>query len=298
VIDVHVHAFPDAASGRRWQTSAEFEPERPGTIDDLGPRMAEAGIEQAVLLMFGRPGHRARELREQAGPSLDEAVIRDRVASGICAYNRWGCELAARDPRFRVFVGVDPQFLSADELVAEIRAGAAAGASGVKLVPPAMSLYPDDPLLEPVHATCVELGLPILSQSGAGGSAPPGPRGHFGHPAGWKAVLDRHPGLSVVLAHLGRGYDDELVDLVRRHETVMADTSLRLGSPRDDNPWGTVDVLRTTALIRRLGAERVLFGSNYPITDPVAYADRLGRLGLTDRELALIGRENALRLLG
>lgn len=295
MIDAHVHAFPDAEAGRSWQALAGFEPVRDGTLADLVPRMAAAGIERAIVLCFPRSAHREATLRAAAGPLADAAPIRRQVADELRALNRWACDLARRDPRFVAFVGLDPGVLDAGEIAEELAACVAAGAAGAKIIPPAMRRYPDDPGLRPVYEACVELGVPLLSQSGAGGVQPEGGRGHYGRPAGFAPVLRAHPGLRLVLAHLGRGYEDELSDLLQAHRDVVTDTSLRLGDPRDDGAWDPAPV---RALIRRLGADRVLFGTNYPATDPVAYRERLDGLGLTAAEFAAVGRDNAARLLG
>jgi predicted TIM-barrel fold metal-dependent hydrolase len=103
-----------------------------------------------------------------------------------------------------------------------------------------------------------------------------------------------HPTLRLILAHLGRGADEELVELFAAHPGVVADTSLRLGSPHDDEPWDPASV---RGLIRRLGPERVLFGTNYPIVDPVVYRERFHDLGLSSAERALVGAGNARRFL-
>jgi predicted TIM-barrel fold metal-dependent hydrolase len=49
--------------------------------------------------------------------------------------------------------------------------------------------------------------------------------------------------------------------------------------------------------IRKCGAEHILFGTNYPLNDPIQYAAVLRRLPLTDREKELIAHGNAKRLL-
>ena len=77
------------------------------------------------------------------------------------------------------------------------------------------------------------------------------------------------------------------------YPTVRSDTSLRLGSPHD--PWEP-DAVR--ALIKRVGPERVLFGTNYPLVDPVEYARRLDELGLTPAERERLADVNARELLG
>ena len=51
-------------------------------------------------------------------------------------------------------------------------------------------------------------------------------------------------------------------------------------------------------MIRRYGADRVLFGSDYPMHDPEKEAKRLLSLGLTDDEYEMIFYDNAARLLG
>ena len=292
MIDAHVHLFPDAAGGREWQEVVGFPVERPATPDDLTARLDAAGIDRAVVLLFPRSGHRAERMRA-ADPGADAETIRRRVVADLRAHNAWGCALARSDARYLAFVGADASFLDADELTGEIRAGAAAGASGVKILPGAMRMYPDDPRLEPVFATCAQLGLPVLSQSGSGGKNQPGPRGPFGAPAGFRPVFARWPTLSLILAHLGRGLEDQLLDLAREHPTVHTDTSLRFGSAHD--PYDPDEV---RGLIRKLGPERVLFGTNYPMADPVEYRERFDALGLTGDEMAMIGEGNAVRLLG
>ena len=110
--------------------------------------------------------------------------------ASIQTLNRWGTALAAADERFVAFVGADASVLTADELVREIESGVASGARGVKILPGAMRMYPDDPRLKPVFATCEALDVPVLSQSGSGGRNVPGDRGPFGAPAGFRPVMD------------------------------------------------------------------------------------------------------------
>lgn len=294
MIDFHTHVFPTAEEGRSWQATAGFEPVRSGTVEDIGPRLEAAGTERAVALIFPRSLLELRAMRASAAPGTRDEVLRKPIVDRLRTMNRWACELARHDHRFLVFVGVDPTVLTADEIRAEIEAGAAAGASGIKIIPGAMRRYPDDESLEPVYAGCVATDLPLLSQSGTGGLSPHGPRGPFGRPAGFGPVLAAHPTLRLILAHLGRGADEELVDLFAAHPGVVGDTSLRLGSPHDTVDWEP-GPLRD--LIRRLGPERVLFGTNYPIVDPVQYRERFDELGLSLAERDLVGAENARRVL-
>jgi predicted TIM-barrel fold metal-dependent hydrolase len=55
---------------------------------------------------------------------------------------------------------------------------------------------------------------------------------------------------------------------------------------------------RTRELIHIYGAERILFGSDYPMWDPVTEVERFMRNDLTDEERELICWHNAERFLG
>jgi predicted TIM-barrel fold metal-dependent hydrolase len=158
-----------------------------------------------------------------------------------------------------------------------------------------MGLYSNDPLLWPVYEHAQRLGLPVISQSGNGGGPPPMPGAdHFGRPSYWDDVLTAFPDLTVTLAHLGHGYEDDIVALAQRHPSLHTDTSLRfsgLGRP------GRQSAEDLVALIRRIGADRVLFGTNYPFVDQQRYVAVLESLPLTQHERELIAHENATRLL-
>jgi uncharacterized protein len=291
IVDAHTHAYPTASFGLEWQrTMGVSEPRRTGQIDELRGLMEAGGIDRAVVLLWARSG----ELHERlaAAGDLDEAAIRERVRAEIFEYDRWGCDLARGDDRFLAFVGINPRYLTEAEVVAEIDELHAAGASGVKIIPPSMRLYADDPLLWPVYARCAELGLPILSQSGSGGGDPPYPGAdHYGRPRRFDRVLTEFPDLTLILAHLGLGYEEDIIKLAARHEGLFTDTSLRLSRlGREGRPSAE----QLVDLIRRIGVDRVLLGSNYPFVDPVVYRERLESLPLDDGERELIVGENFL----
>jgi predicted TIM-barrel fold metal-dependent hydrolase len=292
IVDAHTHAFPDEHFGMDWQHSVGVrEPKRTGHIDELGNLMEQAGIDRAVVLLWARAG----ELHERlaAAGELSEGEVRERVRAQIDEYNRWGCELARRDQRFLAFVGINVRYLAAEEIAGEIDGLVAAGASGVKIIPPSMRLYADDPALRPVFARCAELGLPILSQSGSGGGEPPYPGAdHYGRPGRWAPVLREFPDLTVILAHSGLGYEEDVVALAADHERLFTDTSLRLsrlGRPGHPTPEELV------GLYRRIGVEHVLFGTNFPFVDPVAYRRKLDALPFDDAERELVAGANFLR---
>ena len=289
-IDAHVHAFPDAATGRAWRGPASDDLKRTGVIPELISLMTEGGIERAVILLF----HRTQEAYDRAIAAGDPpGEARKSAVAGMREYNRWGCELASRDSRFVAFVGMNPRFLSAAELSREIADAHAAGARGVKIIPPRIEAYGNDPLFWPIYQACSNLGMPVLSQAGRGNEAPGEGPDPFGRPKYFADALAAFPKLKLILAHLGRDFEDDVAALTHRFPNVYTDTSIRLsglGKPGNWTPQAFVDQ------IRRIGSERVLFGTNYPFVNPAVYALILQQLPLTKDELRGIACENFERV--
>jgi predicted TIM-barrel fold metal-dependent hydrolase len=296
VVDAHVHTFPDAETGLAWQRRLGVpQPRRTGAVDELRGVMGRGGIDRAVMLLYPRSLERYDELLQQAGAGADREAIRRLIRDEIDALNRWGCAVAAEDDRFLPFVGVNPRFQAEAEYLAELDALVQLGARGVKLIPPSMQMYANDERLFPLYERCWKLKLPILSQSGSGGGPPTQPGAdHYGRPRYWTDVLETFPGLRVILAHMALGYEDDLVSLMARFPSVVTDTSLRFSGLGKTGRYSAEQVVE---LIRRVGVERVLLGSNYPATNPAVYVEILRQLSLNERERAGIAGDNFERLI-
>jgi predicted TIM-barrel fold metal-dependent hydrolase len=81
--------------------------------------------------------------------------------------------------------------------------------------------------------------------------------------------------------------------LTGKYDNVFGDTSSWLGTV--GKPGGrTLD--EAADLFRRIGTDRVLFGSNYPITDIAEFVTILRDLPLTPAEKRQVFFENAMRL--
>jgi len=105
-----------------------------------------------------------------------------------------------------------------------------------------------------------------------------------------RALVQRFPRLDVVACHFG-GY--RLLDEVERTIVglpVYLDTSWPPGL------W-SLDAGRVRAIIERHGAERVLFGSDWPMADPARCVAAIEALGLGAEATAAVLGDNAARLL-
>jgi len=155
------------------------------------------------------------------------------------------------------------------------------GMRGLKLHPDSSRFTIDDMRLFPVYEA-LRGKVPVLIHMGD-------QRYNYSHPIHLRRILDLFPGLTVIGAHFG-GYSmyETAYELLKDTDCVMdISSSLMLmekGIPED--------------FISRYGAERIAFGSDYPLWDPVQEVARFLQLDLTGVQFEQIACKTAARILG
>jgi len=284
LIDAHTHTQPSLAATRQFMADLGLQQVAEGTPDDAVERMDRAGIEWTMIVSF-LPAQALVDAAVAAGEERDQA--RARVLGRWHDLNAWAAEQSRTRPdRFRSVVGVDPVLMTREEVEQEVATQLAAGANGVKIAPMFLGVPPDHEDMEIVWQLATRHDVPVLSECGAHAF---GAHGAWGHPEHFLEVVRSYPTLRLQLAHLGQGAEDVTARVVRASGTVVTDTALRFGGMAGApvEPGDTLDLIRT------IGPEHVVFGTNYPLVDPGAYAAALRSLGLTERELRQVGYENA-----
>ena len=148
--------------------------------------------------------------------------------------------------------------------------------------------FPNNRLLWPAYQTAQELRLPVIAHSGTFGTPV-----QYAQPKNFDEVLASFPNLTLVMAHLGMGYFDETTSLARTYPNLQFDCCAIInltgaaGGPSD---------AELTALIREIGVERVMFGSDFPWFDPADAIQRLLGLDFSEQEKRLLLAENAIRI--
>ncbi|MDR2480239.1 MAG: amidohydrolase family protein [Treponema sp.] len=162
----------------------------------------------------------------------------------------------------------------------EIERIAGLGLKGIKLHPDMQRFNIDDPRMLPVY-TALEGKLPIMFHTGDY-------RYPFSHPSRLARVLDAFPGLTAVAAHFGGWslFDIAMDHLLERRCYFDISSSLPFLGAR-----------RAAELIRIYGAARFLFGSDYPMWDPVSCLEDFLALNLPEAERDMILYKNACAIL-
>src|SRR5262249_8048846 len=149
---------------------------------------------------------------------------------------------------------------------------------------------PRNPLLDPVWGLLTEAGTPVVCHCGDA----PQP-GQFTGPGPISQVLARHPGLTLVVAHMGLPDYADFLDLAARYPNVHLDTTM-VFTPFTEALAPFPADLRPR--LRDLG-DRIVLGSDFP-NIPYPYAAQLAglaRLDLGDDWLRAVLWTNPARLL-
>jgi hypothetical protein len=221
-----------------------------------------------------------------------EAEIVREVIGRMQRRNAWTCAVARENPGLVPFISLDPAMDEA-VLVAEIEERAREGAKGIKLHPANQRFFPNDRRLWPAYAKAQDLGLAIITHSGS--LALLDDPEHHDHPRNFVDVLREFPRVNLVFAHMCRGFSDEVAEVMQDFPNAYLDTSAAISGIPD--PFAVSDE-EAMAMIRRVGADRVLFGSDWPWHHPIKDAERIDSLPLSGEEKRLVFCENAQRVLG
>ncbi|MDR3037323.1 MAG: amidohydrolase family protein [Coriobacteriales bacterium] len=216
--------------------------------------------------------------QEQAGITASIVHSVALRASNVVGINDFIAEQARLHPSFIGFATMHQDF---EDMEAEVERCVGLGLKGFKLHPDSQGVNADDPRLMRLYEL-IEGRLPLILHCGDY-------RWDNSHPSRVKEILHAFPQLVLNAAHFGGWslYDLAVEYLEDEHCFMdLSSSSVYLG-PR-----------RTTELIHIYGADRILFGSDYPMWDPATELERFGRNDLTEEEREQICWRNAERFLG
>lgn len=259
IIDCHMHVWPDhIADAMQGQRPAGLPLRFNGKLSGLLDTMDAAGIDKGLALGVAIKASTVARTNEFIG-----SVPRDRL----------------------IPMGTVHPDLSVQENLKHLKDN---GIVGVKLHPLFQNLSLADPRVYDILGALSDEGMPVVTHVGAGEDEDANQRGA---PVLLRRLADALPNLTLIGCHYG-GY--HRLDEAEGHivgSSVILETSW-------PPTMAELDRDRIVALIRRHGADRVVFGSDWPMTDPAAEIAAIRALGLTDREEQDILGDNLARILG
>ena len=267
IIDFHTHVFPDRIAEKTVSTlanAASITPYANGTAQALSDSMKRAGIDLSVNLPV------------LTSPKQFDSVL--SFAKGINeAYEQGLCPIIS-------FAGIHPM---CDDIEGKIRLIKDSGFLGVKIHPDYQGAFINDEGYIRILEAAKECDLIVVTHAGidaafreAGAKCPPKLA---------KEVVRKVKHPKFVLAHLGGSEQLNEVLEVLCGEDVYFDTAYSL-------PFTEDDVLH--ALIKRHGAEKILFATDSPWGEQSAFAERIASLPISAEDKNKIFSENAKAILG
>ena len=257
-IDFHSHVYPDAIAPKAADSIREFYQLGDDAMDGKVQSLLENGTKAGIEKFVILPV----ALRPSRTRHINDFILGE----------------VAKQPRF---YGYGTIHAGMENICGEVEYIMEKGLRGLKMHPDSQVFPIDDPRLFPVY-DMIEDKLPILFHMGDH-------RFDYSHPARLRKVLDLFPKLRVIAAHFG-GYS-------------MYDTAAELLYDKDcffDVSSSLMFMEEGVAekYINHYGAERFVYGSDFPMWDPVREMERFMQLKLTDSQREQIAHITAEGILG
>lgn len=179
------------------------------------------------------------------------------------------------------FIGLGTLYPDSPDLQGDFEHLKSLGLKGIKLHPDIQRFKIDDYRCLKIYELCERDGLPILMHTGDS-------RYDYSNPNRLIPIMEIYNGLTVIGAHFG-GWSiwEEASRVLCDIPNLYVDCSSSLPH---------ISKQTAVEIIRRYGADRVLFGSDYPMWLPDKEIDSVLSLGLSDSELKKIFSENAIKV--
>ena len=250
-IDVHTHAFHPKIAHKAVAHLNDFYDVQcagNGTVEHLLERERAAGMDTCVVLC-------AATSPAQVIPANNHAIRLNREYDAVMAFG-----------------SIHPGFADWEAELARLKR---AGLRGIKLHPDFQGFCLDDARLLPIFEAAQEDFI-FLFHVGDDIT----PRENPSCPYKLARLMDMFPRMRVIAAHLGgyRMWEHALIALGQhQHKNLWLDTS-------SVTPFVHAEELRY--LLRAFPADRLLFGSDWPLYDPLEELERLRDMaGLSEAEL-------------
>lgn len=257
IIDCHCHIYPDKIAEKAVESIGDFY-DLPMCYDGRSSTLINKSSEIGVV-------HNV---------IFSVATTPQQVAS----INKFISKCVEEgEGRFSGLGTLHPEIVDIDEEILNIKK---LGLKGVKLHPDFQKFKIDDERLFGIYEACSD-ELPIMLHTGDY-------RYDFSNPERMAAVLDKFPDLTVIGAHFG-GWSlwEEAADILCGYKNFYVDCS---------SSFHWLKPEKTKELIRKYGADKIVFGTDFPMWSYKEEYEYFCNLNLTEEENCRILYKNAQQL--
>ncbi len=258
VIDAHCHIYPEKIAARAVAGTDSFYG---GTSDCLGT------VEDL--------------LKEGEAAGIDHFIVQSVATTPkqVTSINEFIAASVAQSGGKMTGLGtVHPE---SEDYRGDIQRIVSLGLKGIKIHPDIQRFPIDDPGFMRIYELCEREGLIVLMHTGDH-------RYDYSNPNRLIPTLKAFPDMTVIGAHFG-GWSlwKTIAQELAGSPNLYVDSSSAL-------PWITAE--EGARLVRAYGADRVLFGTDYPMWSPMKELQRFAAMGLDDEEKEKIFYLNAKKL--
>ena len=257
IIDIHTHIYPPTIAKKAAASVRDFYKIDVDTMDGTADTLLERETMAGVEQMVVLP----------------VAIHPDKTRH----INDFILEEVAAQPKF---IGFGTVHAGMKNIGDEVRYVIEKGLKGIKMHPDTQGFPIDDPRLFPAYEEVQGEGVVFMHMGDE--------LYNHSHPVRLRRVLDLFPHLDVVAAHFGGYSMYETAYEQLRDKNCIFDVSSSLMFMEE----GVAE-----KYINAYGAERLAFGTDYPLWDPVEEVKRFLELKLTDAQFEQIAHKTAEEFL-
>ena len=258
IIDIHTHIYPDKIARKATESVRDFY-QLEGAVK----------MDGTVDMLLQRGA--------QAGISRYVVLPVSNAPNRVRSINSFILEQTVLHDNF---IGFGTLHADMENLNEEAQWIIAQGLKGIKMHPDSQRFPIDDPRLFPVY-DAIQGKIPVLLHMGD-------QRYNYSHPVRLRKILGIFPKLEVIAAHFG-GYSmfHTARELLWDTDCVFDISSAMMFMERGE----------AERYINSYGAERMAYGTDYPLWDPVTEVQRFQSLKLSGRQFDQIAHKTAERVL-
>lgn len=257
IIDIHTHVYPDPVAQKATDSIRDFY------------NIGGAGMNGTVSMLRSR-GHEAGITQFVILPVAVQAERTRRINDFILQ------QTALHDD----FIGFGTVHAEMEGIAEEAQYIMEQGLRGIKMHPDTQRFAIDDPRLFPMYET-ISGKIPVILHMGDH-------RYDYSQPARLRHVLELFPQLDAIAAHFGGyGMYEEAYRQLKDKNCIFDISSSMM----------FMDEGVAERYINMYGAERMAYGTDYPLWDPVHEVQQFLKLKLTDDQFEQIAHKTTERIL-